>query len=236
MIKYISTCTKKTNIKFCDYLIVDEVHLGTIDIELVIRYWETIKKSFPNIKLPSLIKMSATYESDGVLYEYKKEKVSFATTIDYYNQIFDYLPQNLKTNNRKPYDVVSFMPDLIMIYVELSLEQRSTGTALVFLPGIHDIKTVERKLINLLDNTRIRNQYDIFIAHSSSKPEDLQILNDPKPDRIKWRFVLSTNIAETSITIPDVSYVFDSLLEIYRHLLNLIFLNLIPTLPSGMIS
>jgi len=47
------------------------------------------------------------------------------------------------------------------------------------------------------------------------KDEDLQNVVSVKPKDKRWRFVLATNIAETSITIPGVTYVFDSLLENY---------------------
>ena len=82
------------------------------------------------------------------------------------------------------------------------------GAVLVFLPGWQEIS--EFRL--LLENTapfRDRGKYLILPLHSGIPSKDQRrVLQRPPPGTRK--IVLSTNIAETSLTIEDVAFVVDS--------------------------
>jgi len=90
------------------------------------------------------------------------------------------------------------------------------GNCLVFLPGVKEISQLRRNIKNILDNESISN---IFIAplHGSlnKQQQDLAIAppKDQGSDKPTRKIVLSTNIAETSITIEGISCVIDSGLE-----------------------
>lgn len=209
MNKYVSTYGRKPSALFCDYLIVDEVHLETIDIDMTIRYWTEIKESFPNVKLPVLIKMSATYFSDGLTYKHVSGRRPYNTQIDYFDNVGEFLPDNLRTFNPKPHQVMNFIPDIIIHYLLGAVKRGESGTMLVFLPGITSIKSVEKTLLASSEMKKI-GKYEIARSHSSLKTQDPYKLSSGKPDNIRWLIVLSTNICETSITIPGVTYVIDS--------------------------
>jgi HrpA-like RNA helicase len=87
-----------------------------------------------------------------------------------------------------------------------STQQADTGDAvLVFLSGIQAIQKVERAL-------RRRNMASmnasLFILHSSLPPEQQRrVFKRTVPGT--WKIILSTNIAETSVTIDDVTHVVD---------------------------
>ena len=86
------------------------------------------------------------------------------------------------------------------------------GNCLVFLPGVKEINLLSKQIKQFLDSESINN---ILIAplHGSlnKKQQDLAIAS-PK-DKAMRKIVLSTNIAETSITIEGISCVIDSGLE-----------------------
>jgi ATP-dependent helicase HrpB len=83
------------------------------------------------------------------------------------------------------------------IQAELS---RGEGSILAFLPGIGEIRRVERLLAGV--------DADILILHSSiSLDEQKRVLSPPEGRR---RVILSSSIAETSLTVPGVTVVIDS--------------------------
>ncbi|KAI4141652.1 MAG: hypothetical protein L6R39_005245 [Caloplaca ligustica] len=84
------------------------------------------------------------------------------------------------------------------------------GAILVFLPGLEELVEVKR----LLDNHPLgvdfhdASKYKVYLLHSSIPAAQTEVFNEVPPGCRK--IILSTNIAETSVTIPDVQYVVDS--------------------------
>ncbi len=78
------------------------------------------------------------------------------------------------------------------------------GSGLIFLPGMREIRAVQRQLAGLAERQGVRLQ----ILHGSLPgPEQDEVLL-ANPRDIRW--VLCTNVAETSLTVPDISWVIDS--------------------------
>ncbi|XP_004523655.1 putative ATP-dependent RNA helicase DHX57 [Ceratitis capitata] len=82
------------------------------------------------------------------------------------------------------------------------------GTILLFLPGLQEIQTIHEAL---KDSTLFGSRNGNFIVlplHSSLSSEEQSAIFRPAP-KGKRKIVLSTNIAETSITIDDCVFVVD---------------------------
>jgi small subunit ribosomal protein S24e len=100
---------------------------------------------------------------------------------------------------------------LIALTICYVLQNSEDGHVLVFLPGWDEIQALNRQLqerklsLPLNDPSR----YSIHLLHSSIPVAEQQVIFDPPPPGIR-RIILSTNIAETSVTIPDVVYVVDT--------------------------
>jgi HrpA-like RNA helicase len=87
-------------------------------------------------------------------------------------------------------------------------DQLSAGSVLIFLPGLEEIRT----LMERLKGSKIYGNamhFQILPLHStlSSTEQKLAFLRTPPGCR---KIIISTNVAETSVTIPDVVYVIDS--------------------------
>lgn len=80
------------------------------------------------------------------------------------------------------------------------------GSILIFLPGYDDIVTL-RDMIQGCPEMNV-HKYQIFTLHSNMQTLDQKKVFNPLPNARK--IIISTNIAETSITIDDVVYVVDS--------------------------
>ncbi|XP_027721058.1 putative ATP-dependent RNA helicase DHX57 [Vombatus ursinus] len=84
------------------------------------------------------------------------------------------------------------------------------GAVLVFLPGLAEIKMLYEQLqSNPLFNNRRSKRCITLPLHSSLSSEEQQIVFVKPPVGVT-KIIISTNIAETSITIDDVVYVIDS--------------------------
>lgn len=83
------------------------------------------------------------------------------------------------------------------------------GAILIFLPGYDDIVMVREK-INA-DEKRMNQglRYNLYVLHSNMQTCDQKKVFKPSPQGMR-KIILSTNIAETSITVDDVVYVIDS--------------------------
>ncbi|KAI9471811.1 MAG: P-loop containing nucleoside triphosphate hydrolase protein [Benjaminiella poitrasii] len=83
-----------------------------------------------------------------------------------------------------------------------------TGAILVFLPGINEI----RKLYDLASSHNVLgdpNKFLLIALHSTLSSENQEKAFDVPPEGIR-KIVFSTNIAETGVTISDVTVVIDT--------------------------
>lgn len=228
MIEYGNQFPNDTKMKFCDYIIVDESHLGTQNIEMVIKYARNMINVFGKNKSPKLIKMSATVsETDDKtpLFKYNEIDSQYGVAYTYLDSLSKVInvPYKMKENLTFS-DIINFIPRLIKEYIEFTISQKDdnpnikkingkvSATMLVFLPGLTDINKVHNSIKDIGKIQDIGN-YEILTAHSSTDPDVLRTLLSPKPNSINWRIILSTNICETSLTIPNVDYVIDSMQE-----------------------
>ena len=100
---------------------------------------------------------------------------------------------------------------LVAVTIAHICRTSNEGAILVFLPGLEEIVRVEK----LLRETRpldvdysTNSKYQIHMLHSSIPAGQTEVFN-PVPAGCR-KIILSTNIAETSVTIPDVQYVVDT--------------------------
>ncbi|KAF9459916.1 P-loop containing nucleoside triphosphate hydrolase protein [Collybia nuda] len=102
---------------------------------------------------------------------------------------------------------------LIAATISHVLQVSNDGHVLVFLPGWDDIMAVQRNLLQPLGplglNLSDTSKFSIHILHSTIPLAEQQVIFEPPPVGVR-RIILATNIAETSITIPDVVYVVDT--------------------------
>lgn len=112
----------------------------------------------------------------------------------------------------------------LLYYVLAMIHSNRTyeGSILVFLPGIDDIKCQKEMIETNFENS----DYEIFVLHSNVSDTTAQNrVFEKMPDGIR-KIILSTNIAETSITIDDVvsiayRWIIIYSISLYRLLVNL---------------
>jgi ATP-dependent RNA helicase DHX29 len=121
-----------------------------------------------------------------------------------------YRPKTIETLDRM--DEYTVNHDLIISLLERMCFQEQalipySAAILIFLPGIAEI----RKLNDLLQVHPAfgSNNFQLFPLHSTISSENQSLVFHLPPPGIR-KIVLSTNIAETGITIPDITCVIDT--------------------------
>lgn len=179
-----------------DYVIVDEAHLKSrnMEIDIILRYLKYLLISYPKKLVPNVICTSATYDEPKV-YDLSS-KTGFKV-----DELWLNIDQNVSMQDRIesiPYGLYN------------QLERLSNpSVVLIFLPGIKEIRTVMNGFLDI----DIMKKLEIVIAHSSRTREQMknEVFTPNTPG--KWKIILATNIAETSLTIPGVRVIVDSCIE-----------------------
>ncbi|CAH2252973.1 ATP-dependent RNA helicase DHX57 isoform X1 [Pelobates cultripes] len=100
--------------------------------------------------------------------------------------------------------------EALLEWIVIGKHSYPPGAVLVFLPGLAEIKMLYEQLqSNALFSNRHKNKCVIYPLHSSLSSEEQQSVFIRPPQGVT-KIIISTNIAETSITIDDVVYVIDS--------------------------
>ncbi|XP_037229225.1 3'-5' RNA helicase YTHDC2 isoform X2 [Falco rusticolus] len=100
--------------------------------------------------------------------------------------------------------------DLIMHLLYNICHSCDVGAILIFLPGYDEIVSLKDRI--LFDDKRFADnahRYQVFMLHSNMQTLDQKKVLKSPPAGVR-KIILSTNIAETSITVNDVVYVIDS--------------------------
>jgi HrpA-like RNA helicase len=105
---------------------------------------------------------------------------------------------------------------LVALTIAHVLQQSDDGHVLVFLPGWDEIKKVSDILLDTTNRFPLlgvrasdASKYSVHYLHSTIPAAEQREVFKPPPQGVR-RIILATNIAETSITIPDVVYVVDT--------------------------
>ncbi|XP_040000994.1 putative ATP-dependent RNA helicase DHX57 [Xiphias gladius] len=110
-------------------------------------------------------------------------------------------------------DLEKINMDLVENLLEWIVEGKHNyppGAVLVFLPGLAEIKMLYEQLqSNRMFNNRGTTRCVVYPLHSTLSNEEQQAVFSQPPEGVT-KIIISTNIAETSVTIDDVVYVIDS--------------------------
>ncbi|XP_066149688.1 3'-5' RNA helicase YTHDC2-like isoform X1 [Euwallacea fornicatus] len=94
--------------------------------------------------------------------------------------------------------------DLIVELIKYIDSRSNAGSILIFLPGYDEIMQCNDHIV---DSNLNSSKYRVFFLHSSMNMKDQWDVFKPLANQRK--LILSTNIAETSITVEDVVFVID---------------------------
>lgn len=172
----------------CDVIILDEFHERHYYTDVALSFLLRIKEKNPHLKI---VIMSATInlsELDNLL---KGNSRTIELNESKHNLKIDYLPNDT---------LVLKEPIERKVYNALTKVIEREGHVLIFLPGMFEIRKCEEIIQNNFD-------CEVIILHGEVGGIDI---NDDYYDLRRKKVILSTNIAESSVTIPGVRTVIDT--------------------------
>jgi len=211
------------------HLIIDEVHERDLDTDFLLLATKLELQKNPQLRL---VLMSATMDLKALSDYFGKASVmdvegrSFGVRIFHLEDILSetgYMTPRMEqflvepTGEEDPAELLAAYyggrtiidpeidNDLIVSLLELLLRRGDTGAVIVYLPGYNDMTA----LMDRLDMALPRDQIKILLLHSQvDNNEQRKVFRVYHGVRLK--IILSTNIGQTSITIPDLLYVIDT--------------------------
>lgn len=203
-----STLTPQTKILFCtdglqlargirdsnSVLIIDELHEWNLNIETLVAWIKKFRKDGHKIKV---VLMSATIDAKDLIKFYSDSSIKH---IDVPGRLFPV---------KKEYTQVDNSEDFRVFFHKAILDSVSKGkNVLAFRPGKKEISDS----INILEDLfRVANERAIILPMHGELPIEEQ--NKCFRQYHIPKVVVATNIAQTSITIPDINVVVDDGIE-----------------------
>lgn len=179
-----------------EYIILDEFHERSLHVDLALGLIRELQELGSPLKL---IVMSATLEAQKI-----SSYLGNCPVISVPGKLFE-----LNVHHQKSTQVLNtqtqFYENLVS-YIKTA-EKSSSRDILVFLPGVGEIN----RTFNLLEDWARLQRIELVSLHGSLPLADQQRALKPSPD--SRRIVLSTNIAESSVTLDGVDTVIDSGLQ-----------------------
>jgi ATP-dependent helicase HrpB len=182
-------------------VIFDEFHERRLAVDVALGRCLTLQESVrPDLRV---VVMSATLESRGLA-----EFLAPAKMLEAGGRAFPievtYRAERPKTNDRRggPPQETPVWERITSICKE-ALAMPDAGDLLCFLPGMHEI----RKTVEALENSSFTRNHDIFPLHGGLPPAAQEAAVSPGK---RPKIIVSTNVAETSLTIEGVRTVIDA--------------------------
>ena len=195
------------NLEGVSHVIIDEIHERNIQIDLMCILLKKLLEENKNVKL---LLMSASFNTSLFASYFNTSAVihisgkMYPVEEYFLEDLVDKIPTAKVEDHKRP----NLDADLIVDTINFIDKNELQGAILCFLPGWHEIRTVQTKL---LEENSSKN-FLICPIHSRL-PHDQQKIIFSKPTEGQRKIILATNIAETSITVNDVVYVINSGLQ-----------------------
>ncbi|KAJ0171743.1 hypothetical protein K1T71_012506 [Dendrolimus kikuchii] len=196
----------------CSHVFIDEAHERDVNTDITLLLLKKALNINPGLKV---IVMSATLDTEVFTKYFDACPIievpgrTFPVEISYLDDIRSRFRLNLQDtveNCRKVDGKPTVHCQEVAEVIKAVDKHEKEGAILVFLPGWSEIKYTKELLDEYYGESSI---HMILPVHSRLSTSDQTKMFSQPPPGVR-KIVLATNIAETSITIPDVVYVIDS--------------------------
>ena len=170
-------------------VILDEFHERHLDADLAVALLKRLQSTQrPELKL---IVMSATLDAAPIA-KFLDDCPVLRSEGKLYDLVIEYTPHSAAP-----------LEEQVAAALEKLVSQKLTGDVLVFLPGGAEIRRASRSVASIADRAKLL----VLPLHGDLSPAEQDRAVSPAKQR---KVILSTNVAESSVTIEGVTAVIDS--------------------------
>lgn len=189
-----------------DTLIIDEAHERSLNIDFLLGYIHQILKKRPDLKV---VITSATIDAERFAAHFESVTRSPVPILEISGRTYPVEIRYRPVEEAETSDEATIPRAVVRGIEELAQLDRAgdPGDVLVFLPGEREIREVARELRHESERNPVIRGSEILPLYARLSPGDQQRIFRRTSRR---RIVLSTNVAETSLTVPGIRYVIDS--------------------------
>eukprot|EP00002_Diphylleia_rotans_P039568 TRINITY_DN9202_c0_g1_i1.p1 TRINITY_DN9202_c0_g1~~TRINITY_DN9202_c0_g1_i1.p1 ORF type:complete len:990 (-),score=168.40 TRINITY_DN9202_c0_g1_i1:108-3077(-) len=194
-----------------DVIIIDEVHERHLQVDFLLAILRSIIPQRPDLKL---ILMSATINLDlysSYFWNCPVVKVPgrlFPIKVEYISLANERPASSVKKGTAPPKKSFLDPGPYLRILEKIDKEYPTTerGDCLVFVSGIAEIDTLVEQIASASETSK---SWIALPLHSALSVDDQEKVFDQPPEGMR-KCIVSTNIAETSVTIDGIRFVIDS--------------------------
>jgi len=197
------------NLKQFDTIIIDEAHERSLNIDFLLGYIKQLLPKRPDLKV---IITSATIDPQSF-----SKHFNDAPIIEVSGRTFPieirYRPINQDAEDNPDPDASTtardYIDGILSALDELSLEEN--GDVLVFLSGESEIRDAQEVIQGRITAGSLGKGIEVLPLYGRlSSAEQHKVFETSKVAGLRKRIILATNVAETSLTIPNIKYVIDA--------------------------
>jgi ATP-dependent helicase HrpA len=192
-----------------DTIIIDEAHERSLNIDFLLGYIKQLLPKRPDLKV---IITSATIDPESF-----SKHFNDAPIIEVSGRTFPievrYRPINQDEEDNPDPDASTtardYIDGILSALDELVLEEK--GDVLVFLSGESEIRDAQEAIQGRITAGSLGTGVEVLPLYGRlSSAEQHRVFETSKVAGLKRRIILATNVAETSLTIPNIKYVIDA--------------------------
>lgn len=189
-----------------DTIIIDEAHERSLNIDFLLGYLTQILPKRPDLKL---VITSATIDAERFSDHFGIATRSRVPIIEVSGRSYPVDIRYRPIKDAENPDDATLSSAIVAAIEELATLDRpgNPGDVLVFLPGEREIREAAHEIRHAAEMSPALRGSEILPLYARLSPSDQQRIFKAHPGR---RIVLSTNVAETSLTVPGIRYVVDS--------------------------
>ena len=192
-----------------DTIIIDEAHERSLNIDFLLGYLKQLLPKRPDLKV---IITSATIDPGSFSKHFNDAPIIEVSGRTY---PIDILYREVASDDSKNSDVdedllaSDYLDGVVQALVELA--DKPQGDTLVFLSGESEIRDAQDVIAGKIASGLLSNTTEVLPLYGRlSSAEQHRVFEVSKKAGVKRRVILATNVAETSLTIPNIKYVIDS--------------------------
>lgn len=197
------------NLEPYDTIIIDEAHERSLNIDFLLGYLKQLLPKRPDLKV---IVTSATIDPESFSRHFNDAPIIEVSGRTYPIEV-RYRPTAREAGDDTDPDEETTASDYLdgIVAALNELKSEPDGDTLVFLSGESEIRDAQEAIEGRAKSGALGNGIEVLPLYGRlSAAEQHRVFETSKMVGLRRRVILATNVAETSLTIPNIKYVIDA--------------------------